>query len=446
MAFKRALVVDDSKSARLSLKRSLEQHGLLVDLAESGEDCLTFLEDQLVDVIFMDHVMPGMDGLEAVSAIKRNPRTATIPVMMYTTKEGEVYVSQARALGAIGVLPKEVQPGVLFEMLLKLGLISERRENDPATTEEAANQLVGADIHPEVPAHPNAGTPMEARVVRVLEDQHLALRSDIMRSHRNFAKEVAGEVFDRQRAELELRRAEEESTGQRPAIIMGLAMLFAVPALIFLALYWQASDERDVALREVDRLSNVAKRHVDAATAQRSALRSNFSSERNRAQTRFLDALQWAVNEASQVGFAELAFNEARVEQLSELLTHLASLGFRGAVRMESHLGEFCLVSDDAGIYQLAEPALSASACALIGHPLDNSTFVSERQSVDFADFLAGSPLVTQTGIAVQIIAHDRTDSLARYPYPTGNVSAGEWNRVAAMNHRIEFSVVSGLP
>ena len=446
MALKRALVVDDSKSARLSLKRSLEQHGLVVDLAESGEECLTFLEEQLVDVIFMDHVMPGMDGLEAVSAIKRNPRTATIPVMMYTTREGEVYVGQARALGAIGVLPKEVQPGVLFEMLLKLGLIPERRENDPATTEEAANRLVGEDIHPEIPAHPSAGTPMEARVMRVLEDQHLVLRSDIMRSHRNFAKDVAAEVLDKQRAELEFRRAEEEPTRQRTATTMALAALFAMPALIFLALYWQAGNERDAARLEADRWGNIVQQQADAATAQRSTLQSDFSNERNRTQTRFLGVLQWAVNEGSQVGFAELAFNDAREDQLSELLTHLASLGFRGAIRMESHLGEFCLVSNEAGIYQLAEPTVPVSACALIGHPLDNSPFVSERQSVDFAEFLAASPLVTQTGIDVQLIAHDRADSLARYPYPAGNVSAGEWNRTAAMNHRIEFSVVSGSP
>jgi CheY-like chemotaxis protein len=446
MASKRALVVDDSQSARLSLKRSLEQHGLIVDLAESGEECLTFLEDQLVDVIFMDHVMPGMDGLEAVSAIKRNPRTATIPVMMYTTREGELYVGQARALGAIGVLPKEVQPGVLFEMLLKLGLIPERRENDPATTEEAANRLVGEDIHPEIPAHPSAGTPMEARVMRVLEDAHLELRSDIMRSHRNFAKDVAAEVLDKHRAELELRRAELEPTRQRPVTTLGLAVLFAMPALILLALYWQAGDERDTAQREVDRLGNIVQQQADTATAQRSSLQSSFSNERNRSQARFLGALQWAVNEGARVGFEELAFNNAREDQLSELLTHLASLGFRGAVRMESHLGEFCLVSNEAGIYQLAEPTLPVAACALIGHPLDNSPFVSERQSVDFAEFLIGSPLVTQTGIDVQIIAHDRTDSLARHPYPTGNVSAGEWNRTAAMNHRIEFSVVSGSP
>src|SRR5690242_6120386 len=75
----------------------------------------------------MDHTMPGMDGLQALAAVKRNPRTALVPVMMYTSKEGEVYVGQARALGGLGVLPKEVHPQVLFDMLHKLGLVQDRR-------------------------------------------------------------------------------------------------------------------------------------------------------------------------------------------------------------------------------------------------------------------------------------------------------------------------------
>ena len=51
-----------------------------------------------------------MDGFEALTAIKNDPRTATIPVMMYTSQEGELYFSQARALGAMGVLPKQTKP------------------------------------------------------------------------------------------------------------------------------------------------------------------------------------------------------------------------------------------------------------------------------------------------------------------------------------------------
>ena len=95
----------------------LETHDLDVDTAVSAEDALDYLNEHRPDVIFMDHLMPGMDGFEAVSAIKNNPATATIPIMMYTSQEGEVYVGQARALGAVGVLPKQVEPVEVSKVL-----------------------------------------------------------------------------------------------------------------------------------------------------------------------------------------------------------------------------------------------------------------------------------------------------------------------------------------
>ena len=175
MSFKRALIVDDSRSARMALKVMLEKHGLIVHFAESGEQALEFLSDQAVDVIFMDHSMPGMDGLQAVSAIKSNPRTAMIPVMMYTAKEGEVYVSQARALGAIGVLPKEVHPAALFEMLMKLGLVTDRRTRERAPQVEIvdpdeATEPAEIDRRYEQQA---LGMSVQALVTRVLEDLSL---------------------------------------------------------------------------------------------------------------------------------------------------------------------------------------------------------------------------------------------------------------------------------
>src|SRR6188768_425247 len=122
MGAKRALIVDDSKSARAFLSRILEKHDLNVDTAESAENAIEYLTQHRPDVIFMDHLMPGMDGFQAVQAIKNNPLTATIPILMYTSQEGELYLGQARALGAVGVLPKSVAPvdvrAVLRQLLL----------------------------------------------------------------------------------------------------------------------------------------------------------------------------------------------------------------------------------------------------------------------------------------------------------------------------------------
>ena len=81
MQIKLALVVDDSKSARFSLKKLLQKQGIETDFAESAGDALNYLESRRPDVIFMDHLMPGMDGFQAVQAIKSNPQTATIPIM-----------------------------------------------------------------------------------------------------------------------------------------------------------------------------------------------------------------------------------------------------------------------------------------------------------------------------------------------------------------------------
>src|SRR5580658_3415789 len=125
MMARRALVVDDSKSARAFLTRILERYELAVDAVESAEQAIEFLTIQRPDVIFMDHLMPGMDGFQAVQVIKNNPRTATIPIMMYTSQAGELYLSQARALGAVGVLPKQIKHADVSKALDQLKLLGE---------------------------------------------------------------------------------------------------------------------------------------------------------------------------------------------------------------------------------------------------------------------------------------------------------------------------------
>src|SRR6202522_871628 len=141
MGQKRALVVDDSKSPRVILSRMLEKYDIEVDMAESAEQAIEYLKHDRPDAIFMDHLMPGMDGLQAVQAIKGNPQTAMIPIMMYTSQEGELYVGQARALGAMGVLPKQVRPVDVSKVLYELHLLPDRRDmSEPAL---APVELVG---------------------------------------------------------------------------------------------------------------------------------------------------------------------------------------------------------------------------------------------------------------------------------------------------------------
>jgi CheY-like chemotaxis protein len=133
MSARRALVVDDSKSARLFLARILERHEIAVDAAETAEQAIDYLQRHRPDVIFMDHMMPGMDGFQAVQTIKNNPRTSTIPILMYTSQEGDLYLGQARALGAEGVLPKQIKQADVTRMLYQLRLVEDRRGEERIT-------------------------------------------------------------------------------------------------------------------------------------------------------------------------------------------------------------------------------------------------------------------------------------------------------------------------
>lgn len=113
----RVLLVDDSKSARFALRKLLERNGMQVDVAESAEQALGYLESNHPDVIFMDHLMPGMDGFEATRAIKERPERSAIPIIMCTSKEDDDYEQQARANGASDILTKPATPSALSQVL-----------------------------------------------------------------------------------------------------------------------------------------------------------------------------------------------------------------------------------------------------------------------------------------------------------------------------------------
>lgn len=121
MSARTALVVDDSKSARFALRRYLEGHQYRVDAVESAEEAMRFLESNRPEVIFLDHVMPGTDGFDALRMIKANARLATIPVVICSSNEGPEFNAQASAFGASAVLQKPPNPEQLTRLLDSLG-------------------------------------------------------------------------------------------------------------------------------------------------------------------------------------------------------------------------------------------------------------------------------------------------------------------------------------
>lgn len=118
MSFNYALVVDDSKLARITLQRLLQKHNLEVDVAESGVAALEKIKSNKPDIIFMDHLMPELDGFEATQKIKADPATNHIPVIMCTGKEDtDNYDMEAKGIGASGTLSKPPQADQLALIL-----------------------------------------------------------------------------------------------------------------------------------------------------------------------------------------------------------------------------------------------------------------------------------------------------------------------------------------
>jgi CheY-like chemotaxis protein len=139
MAIKNALIVDDSRSARIMLQRLLEKMNVVSLAVESAEEAIIYLESKCPDVIFMDHMMPGMDGLEATQTIKNNPKTENIPTIMYTSKEGDGYNILAKSHGASGVLPK---PASQQAVMAVIDALADTAANDVPPTKPAPLPLV----------------------------------------------------------------------------------------------------------------------------------------------------------------------------------------------------------------------------------------------------------------------------------------------------------------
>ncbi len=83
---KKILVVDDEDDLLFIIRSVLSKKGYVVKEAKSGEECLNILTVEKPDLIYMDIMMPGIDGWETVRKIKTNPDTRHIPVSMLSVK------------------------------------------------------------------------------------------------------------------------------------------------------------------------------------------------------------------------------------------------------------------------------------------------------------------------------------------------------------------------
>jgi DNA-binding response OmpR family regulator len=113
----RILIVDDDANTLEILRRWLAREGYATVSADNGPACLDALGTQSVDVIVLDVMMPGMDGLEVCEKLRAHPAWRTIPVMLLTAKDDIETRSRGMLLGVSEYLTKPVNKHELFARL-----------------------------------------------------------------------------------------------------------------------------------------------------------------------------------------------------------------------------------------------------------------------------------------------------------------------------------------
>jgi len=81
----KVLVVEDSKFLRIATERALSRAGFAVSTAADGEEALQVANDQLPDIILLDMMLPKLSGTDVLRALKANPATVDIPVIVLTS-------------------------------------------------------------------------------------------------------------------------------------------------------------------------------------------------------------------------------------------------------------------------------------------------------------------------------------------------------------------------
>jgi CheY-like chemotaxis protein len=435
MAAKRALIVDDSKSARVFLARVLENYDIDVDSAESAEAAIEYLTSNRPDVIFMDHLMPGMDGFQAVQAIKNDPRTATIPIMMYTSQEGELYLGQARALGAVGVLPKQIKPTDVSKVLYQLHLVPERRNPEQASFTPINLRVEGA-------ADGGSGVTSKALTESALREHFADLRRAL----------VAGIDTQTDRITAEVRALLLESLPPAPQAVSParaippwawlVACTLLAVGLAGAAAWWRSAKLLEAMQSE---FAPQRERGADIFGA------SGAAAEAGSATGAVPAAAAQPLSPGAQgpdirpiivpVPYGADALGGARLEIIRRLLDRLTQQKVAGVVDVRAFAGRFCLVGNSVDGFAVPPDEMPFAKCDTVGNPADESLSPTQRTPLALANLIASVRSATHGTLQVQVSAGDPDNLRALYPTVAGDLTAGDWNRAGSANNRVEIRV-----
>jgi len=146
MSKERILIVEDEEDILALVHYNLTKEGYRATTATSGEEGLKLARDENPDLILLDLMLPGMDGLEVCRALKNRAETQSIPIIMLTAKGEEADIVTGLELGADDYVTKPFSPKVLIARIRAIA-----RRGREALPEEGGEQVIHINdlvIHP----------------------------------------------------------------------------------------------------------------------------------------------------------------------------------------------------------------------------------------------------------------------------------------------------------
>ncbi len=144
MSRENILLVDDEEDILELLKYNLAKNGYRVTAVGTGEEAVSLAKSRPPDLVVLDLMLPGLDGLEVCKILKANEATAKVPIIMLTAKGEETDIVTGLELGADDYITKPFSPKVLISRVRAV-----LRRNQKEQADEAAPiQIEGLQIDP----------------------------------------------------------------------------------------------------------------------------------------------------------------------------------------------------------------------------------------------------------------------------------------------------------
>jgi len=327
-----------------------------------------------------------------------------------------------------------------------------------ATPDETAAAGTAAWSGAPVAALAELHASLRQSIQQLVKDQLAEQRRFMLATFEAFARRLGAEIKENPPPKAAVAAAIDtlpiESQPRQWWPVVLTALLGVIPAVVLGALYWRALDENRAVVRQVAELKTEITDLADKVAAMPPPM--TFMSPSllpSIPQTLPAGAAMAAAAPASAtetaplaieyVPFGETPLANGRLDRLRAVAAPLEAQRTRARIVVESYVGDFCLTGSPADGFLVAEPSVPFQKCDMVGNPFDDSLAQAQRQSVDFANFVASLRKRTGGAVVVETVSAGRRNPV-EYPEQAEGSTAGAWNTVAAQNNRVEFRVVRG--